>query len=114
MVELCQDNSNDETKYHAIWSNQCVEIWYLLHFSFIQADLHRTEYWPKLTQCLKQIGKGEYTKGRKDMYEILRPYMDNAIHHAHRLDKINQGRTPSESAPGTKIYELVEILLPYL
>lgn len=37
VVELCKENSNEETEYHAIWSNQCVELWYLLHFSFMQS-----------------------------------------------------------------------------
>jgi len=37
-----------------------------------------------------------------------------AIANAKRLDKQNEGRKPSESAPGTKVYELVEVLKPYL
>ena len=48
------------------------------------------------------------------MYEVLRPYMDIAIANAKRLDKQNVGLKPSESAPGTKVYELVEMLKPYL
>ena len=48
------------------------------------------------------------------MYEVLRPYMDIAIANAKRLDKRNEGRKPSESVPGTKVYELVEMLKPYL
>ena len=40
--------------------------------------------------------------------------MDIAIANAKRLDKQNEGRKPSESAPGTKVYELVEMLRPYL
>ena len=45
---------------------------------------------------------------------MLRPYMDNALANAKRLDKRNEGRKPSEAAPGTKVYELIEILKPYL
>lgn len=114
VVELCKENSNEETEYHAIWSNQCVELWYLLHFSFMQSDLHRTEYWPKLTERLTGIGEGEYKKDRKDMYRILRPSLDFAIANAKRLEEINKGKMPSKAAPGTKIYELVEKLKPYL
>ena len=33
-AELCERYSNNETHYHAIWSNQCIELWFLLHFSF--------------------------------------------------------------------------------
>ena len=45
---------------------------------------------------------------------IIEIYMDIAIANAKRLDKQNEGRKPSESAPGTKVYELVEMLKPYL
>lgn len=114
VVELCRENSNEETEYHAVWSNQCVELWYLLHFSFMQSDLHRTEYWPKLTEWLEIIGVGEYEKSRKDMYHILRPFLDFAIANAKRLEAINEGKLPSKAAPGTKIYELVEKLKTYL
>ena len=113
-AELCVQNSNDDIQYHAIWSNQCIELWYLLHFSFFHSDIHRQGYWPKLTKRLKNIGAGEYSKGRPDMYEILKPYMEIAIGNAKRLDQMNAGRTPANSAPGTKVYELIELLKPYL
>lgn len=80
----------------------------------MQSDIHREEYWPKLTECLKQIGAGEYEKNRKDMYEILHPYMGYAIGNAKRLNASNEGKLPSKAGPGTKVYELIEILKPYL
>lgn len=113
-ARLCEVDSNAETTYHAIWSNQCVELWFLLHFSFLQSDLHRNEYWPKLTEILKSLGEGEYRKNRDDMYRILYPYMDAAIANAKKLEKINAGKSPSKSAPGTMIHTLVGKLKPYL
>lgn len=114
VLELCVENSTEETEFHAIWSNQCVELWFLLHFSFMQSDIHRTEYWPKLTEQLKLIGAGKYEKNRKDMYQVLHPYMEYAIGNAKRLNAINEGKLPSKAAPGTKVYELIEVLKPYL
>lgn len=113
-AELCVSESNEETTYHAIWSNQCIELWFLLHFSFMQSDLHRTFYWPKLTEILTSQGLGEYEKNRTDMYQILFPYIDAAIANAEKLDRINGGKLPSASSPGTKVYELVKKLKPYL
>ena len=113
-AELCVQNSTDDMQYHAIWSNQCIELWYLLHFSYFHSDIHRQGYWPKLTEWLKNIGAGEYSKGRPDMYEILKPYMEIAIANAKRLDQMNAGKPPASSAPGTKVYELIELLKPYL
>ena len=110
----CNSISTDETRYHAIWSNQCIELWFLLHFMFLQSDLHRSEYWPKLTVCLKEIGKGSYRKNKSDMYQILRPYMDDAIRNAKLLEQINYGKTPSQSTPGTKVHDLIQTLRPYL
>lgn len=114
VAQLCEENAQGETIYHAVWSNQCVELWYLLHFMYMDTDIDRSRYWPKLSDWLKNIGAGSYEKNRPDMYEVLRPYMDIAIANAKRLDKQNEGRKPSESAPGTKVYELVEMLKPYL
>lgn len=113
-VELCVQNSTDEMQYHAVWSNQCIELWFLLHFSFFQSDIHRSEYWPKLTECLNRIEKGDYDKKREDMYIVLKPYVKSAIKNAKKLESLNKGKLPAESAPGTKVYEIIEKLLPYL
>lgn len=37
-----------------------------------------------------------------------------AIRYAKRIIKDGQGKTPTEIAPGTKVYELVEELAKYL
>lgn len=113
-VDKCKSYSNDETEYHAIWSNQCIELWFLLHFSFMHSDLHRNEYYPKLTENLTAISMGIYEKNRKDMFNILQPYIRYAIKNAKKLDDINNDKTPADSKPGTKVYELIEKLLPYL
>jgi hypothetical protein len=48
------------------------------------------------------------------MYTVLRPFLEMAIVNAKKLNTINKGRTPTASAPGTKVYELIEKLIPYL
>lgn len=51
-----------------------------------------------------------------NIYEILmekgNPKL--AIRYAKRIIKDGQGKTPTEIAPGTKVYELVEELAKYL
>lgn len=111
---LCKEHSTDETEYHAIWSNQCIELWFLLHFAFYQSDLHRSEYWPKLTEHLQKMNAGEYKKNRDDMYDRLKPYLDQAIENAKKLAQINAEKTPAEAAPGTEVYRILERLKPYL
>ena len=111
---LCEHENNSDCKYHAIWSNQCVELWFLLHFSFMHSNLHRDEYNNKLSENLNAIGAGDYHKNRDDLFFVLKDYLNFAIDNAKRLDKINYGKTPSNSAPGTKVFELIEKLKPYL
>lgn len=77
-AQLCQDNTNEETTFHAIWSNQCFELWFLLHFGFLQSNLHRSAYWSKLTESLVSQGLGAYEKNREDMYAVLYPYLCDA------------------------------------
>lgn len=114
VVDLCHTYSNEETTYHALWSNQCIELWFLLHFSFIHSDLHRQEYWAKLSSCLAKLNTSEYKKNRSDMYQLLEPYMEHAISNAKKLANINKGKKASQSTPGTEVYRLIEKLLPYL
>lgn len=48
------------------------------------------------------------------MYQTLLPFLDTALMYAKRLDEKNAGRLPSDAAPGTKVYVLIEKLKPYL
>lgn len=111
--DSCKKESSNECEYHAIWSNQCIELWFLLHFSFMHSDLHRNEYQDKLSEQLNMLEVGPYTKTRDDMFDVLKDYTDTAIANAKKLEKINSGKTPSKSAPGTKVYKLIEKLKHY-
>jgi len=113
-AQLCKKNTTNEIMYHAIWSNQCIELWFLLHFGFYHSDIHRSEYWPKLTEHLCGLGYGKYSKERDDMYDILEPYMETAINNAEKLATINKGKTPADSAPGTEVYQIIKKLKPFL
>ena len=63
VAQLCEEyNVQGETIYHAVWSNQCVELWYLLHFVYMDTDIDRSRYWPKLSDWLKNIDAGGYEK----------------------------------------------------
>ena len=64
----------------------------------------------------RELGIGKYQKNMKDIFEILlekgNPKL--AIRYAKRIIEDGEGRTPTEIAPGTKVYELVEELAKYL
>lgn len=105
-----------ELQYHAAWSNECIEFWFLLHFAYYTSNNHRTEYIRFLNEKFQELGLGKYQKNMKDIFDILMkegsPKL--AIRYAKRIMKDGQGRTPAEIAPGTKVYELVEELVKYL
>ncbi len=113
-AELCKNNSTSKRVYHAIWSNQCIELWFLLHFDYLQSDISRDEYYLKLSERLMAISKGPYAKNRKDMFIVLLPYIQTAMNNAKKLYKEKQASPPASAAPCTKVFELLEVLLPYI
>lgn len=105
-----------DLQYHVTWSNECIEFWFLLHFAYYTSNNHRTEYISFFNDKFKKLGIGKYQKNMKDIFEILMEYGDYrlAIRYARKIMKEGEGKTPTEIAPGTKVYELVEELLKYL
>ena len=63
-----------------------------------------------------ELGIGKYQKRMENIFDILmekgNPKL--AIRYAKRIIKEGEGKTPTEIAPGTKVYELVEELAKYL
>ncbi|MBR4027182.1 MAG: RloB domain-containing protein [Lachnospiraceae bacterium] len=110
------NKENPELQYHTAWSNECIEFWFLLHFAYYTANNHRAEYITFLNDKFKELGIGKYQKNMKDIFIILLEYGNPklAIRYAKRIIKDGIGKTPTEIAPGTKVYELVEELAKYL
>lgn len=110
------NKENPDLQYHAAWSNECIELWFLLHFTYYTANNHRTEYIMFLNDKFKEFGIGKYQKNMRNIFNILmekgKPKL--AIRYAKRIIKDGTGKTPAEIAPGTKVYELVEELVKYL
>ena len=38
------NQNNPDVQYHAAWSNECIEFWFMLHFAYYTANNHRSEY----------------------------------------------------------------------
>lgn len=104
-----------DLQYHVAWSNECIEFWFLLHFAYYTSNNHRSEYIDFLSKKFKELGLGAYEKNRKDTFMILQNYGKEslAIRYAKKILAENRGKTPTEIAPGTKVYELVEELRKY-
>ena len=38
------NHKNPNIQYHAAWSNECIEFWFMLHFAYYTSNNHRSEY----------------------------------------------------------------------
>ena len=116
-MRLDQHNREDpDIQYHAAWSNECIEFWFLLHFQYYTANTHRSEYFKILEKKFVEVGAPKYGKNVKETFDVL---LNNgnpklAIRYAKRILQENEGQTPAEIAPGTRVHELIEELAKYL
>ena len=100
-----------DLKFHALWSNQCIELWFLLHFIPLEADITREQYRTKLSEHLGR----HYEKSDNTIFYSLLPHMNNAIKNAHNLMKSYDPKlSPSQKAPSTTVYQLLEKLKSYI
>lgn len=110
------NKTDPNLQYHAAWSNECIEFWFLLHFSYYTSNNHRTKYIEFLNDKFQQLEIGKYHKNMNNIFAILLQHGNPklAIRHAKKILSDSAGKTPTDIAPGTKVYELVEELAQYL
>jgi hypothetical protein len=88
------------------YSNEAFELWYVLHFDYLQAGLPRDRYSEILTE---RLGR-PYEKNSRDMFELLRSRQDTAIRNAQRLLQTYDPVLPERDNPSTTVHLLVEEL----
>lgn len=89
-------------------SNESFELWYILHFEYLNACISRKDYINKLT---KHLGY-KYEKNDPKVFSMLESKINDAINHARKLEG-QYADTDAYSArcPYTSVYKLVERLL---
>lgn len=92
-------------------SNQSFELWYVLHFQYLQSDLHRSDYIKILT---KKLGF-KYEKNDKKVVKYLFEKCDvkQAIQWAKQLEELHIDQSAEQACPSTQVYKLVEQFLAY-
>ena len=107
--------------FHAAWSNECFELWYLLHFTDRVTAVSRKDIYDALTVALQL--KKNYTKYKGDEGKVLvhekmahHPHVGLAIKRArHLYESFSKANIPPhEGNPCTLVFELVEKLLKQL
>ncbi len=101
-LKLAKQN-NIEVAY----SNDAFELWFLLHFQDVTAELSREEIDKKLKEYL-----GSYKHGN-DIYDKINPNYKKAVERAKRQVKTakESGLEIVDANPSTNVYELTEKLL---
>ena len=92
--------------FRVAYSNEAFELWYLLHFDYHEAALHRNQYCEKLTELLGR----RYEKSSATMYQALLNRQQAAIRNAKALLKLHGVDNPEQNNPSTTVHELVEEL----
>ncbi len=95
-------------QYRVAWSNECIELWFLLHFQDLSANVGRERY----RELLKEYC--QYEKNMKTIFEILRDKTDVAIARAKRQYETYGNIAPSQMCPATRVYQLIEELQRYM
>jgi len=110
------DNAINKAKSKGLkvaYSNESFELWFLLHFSFMNSAIGREAYNNKLTENLKKLTGDKKYKYKKttDMYPLIRDKEPKAIKNASTLIKQYDGETSFiKKNPSTTVHLLVESL----
>lgn len=104
-------------RINCAWSNECFEIWYLLHFNFHDTAMNRNQYQAILEREIS-IRTGThfvYQKNDPGMFRILRKYADLpfAIKNAIKLEKNYTDRNFARHNPRTRVHHLVKRLFAF-
>jgi len=95
-------------KIRTAWANEAFELWYLLHFDYVDSAISRTDYAKKLSERGLQ-----YDKADRGVYEKIRANQQTAIRNAKRLERYWNERGckfPERENPSTNVHALVEFL----
>lgn len=114
--KLCKKYSKDGIIFESAWSNQSIEFWFVLHFSYYTSDNDRLKYEDFLNKKYAENNLGKYEKASKDTCNILEKYGNpkNAIKYAEKILKSHNTSIPSKCKPATKVHLLVKQLAMYL
>lgn len=97
--------------FHSAYSNEAFELWYVLHFEYLNSGITRQDYIKKLVTYLDH----PYRKNDPDMYQTLIEKGDQqqAIRNAERLLACYSPNNPANGSPSTTVHELVKVLNQY-
>ncbi len=100
----------DTKRFRVAYSNEAFELWYVLHFEFLNTGIPRKDYCKKLTSLLGR----PYQKNSETIYDELLDKQPTAIKNAEKLLKCYVPPNPGTDNPSTTVHELVQKLNKFL
>lgn len=105
-----------EAKKHndltAVWSNECFELWYLLHFAYRDTAIGRNDLVRSLRSC-SRLGH-VYKKNDTQIYHELEDKLQTALQNADKLLFTAKQDSPKnfwDKNPSTNVQEVVRQLI---
>jgi len=92
--------------FKVAYSNEAFELWYILHFEFLNTGIPRSDYIKKLT---KLLGK-KYQKNSNTIYDELKNRQATAISNAEKLLASYNSLNPGQDNPSTTVHLLIKEL----
>jgi hypothetical protein len=96
--------------FKVAYSNESFELWYILHFEFLNTGIPRSDYVQKLTYLLGY----EYQKNSEAIYNKIINRQTTALKNAENLFKQYDPPNPARDNPSTTVHLLVQELNKFI
>lgn len=108
-------DESERNGFKAAWSNEAFELWYVLHFEYLNTGITRKAYIDKLNDILRKKlknAKYKYEKNDPAFYRLLQQYGNEELakKFAKKLRNLYTGTNYSAHKPCTTVDQLVEEL----
>ncbi len=101
------DLARERKEITPCWSNECFELWYLLHFHYRNTAIGRHEMWPEISGLMEE----RYDKADERLYAKMAEKLETALKHAKKLAYENEMNGTPRRNPSTCVHELVGALI---
>lgn len=102
--------SAEDAGFKTAYSNESFELWYILHFEFLNTAVSRSEYSQKLSRLLGH----KYLKNSDSIYDELLNKQHIAIKNAQNLLNQYSPCNPAKDNPSTTVHLLVQELNKFI
>jgi hypothetical protein len=104
-------NRAKANKLKVAYSNECFELWFLLHFNLLTSPINRKDYFKKLDKEIKKINRRGYNKNLKNVFSLIKNKEKEAIKNAKKLINIHKNeKSFLRKNPSTTVHLLIESL----